>query len=50
MKDYLFMFLYVLFIILIISFAIFWIITYMQYKDVPIAELPTWVAWLLFKN
>jgi len=49
MKIYLYMFLYILLIILIISFALFWIITYIQYKDVPIAELPTWVVWLLFK-
>lgn len=35
-------------VIFVIGYIIFYIAVFVEYKDVPMSEIPTWAAWMLF--
>ena len=35
-------------VLFIVGYIIFYIAVFVEYKDVPMTEIPTWAAWMLF--
>lgn len=37
-------------VLFIIGYFIFYAIVFVEYKDVPISDVPAWAAWVLFNK
>lgn len=37
-------------VIFVIGYIIFYIAVFVEYKDVPMTEVPAWVAWMLYNK
>lgn len=37
-------------VLFVIGYIIFYIAVLVEYKDVPVNEVPTWVAWMLYNR
>lgn len=37
-------------VIFVIGYIIFYIAVLIEYKDVPVSEVPAWVAWMLYNK
>ena len=37
-------------VIFVIGYIIFYIAVFVEYKDVPMSEVPAWVAWVLYNK
>lgn len=37
-------------VIFVIGYIIFYIAVFVEYKDVPMSEIPTWAAWMLYNK
>lgn len=37
-------------VIFVIGYIIFYIAVFVEYKDVPMTEVPAWAAWVLFNK
>lgn len=50
LKDAMMFLLKCLPVLFIIAYFIFYMIVAYEYKDVPMSELPTWAAWVLYNK
>lgn len=37
-------------VLFVIGYIIFYIAVFVEYKDVPMSEIPTWAAWMLYNK
>ena len=50
MKDLFRILLYCLPLLLIIGYLIFYVMIFLEYKDVPVSDIPAWVYLVLYNN
>lgn len=50
MKEHIYTILYLLGFVLILGIVVFEVVLLAMYGNTPASELPTWVAWFLFRR
>lgn len=50
LKDAMIFLLKCLPVLLVIGYIIFYIAVFVEYKDVPMTDVPAWVAWMLYNK